>query len=668
MPDFTEPQKQAVAHDDGPCRVFAGAGSGKTTVLTERYARLIKSGVAPENILCCTFTRAAADELKKRTEKNLGYKPSGWWIGTIHSQFYKIVNAELADVASGNYRLPVLERWDCERMIRSIIKSEGLRALALLHESEVVKMIDEWRLAMIRPSEIEDKVREWHEEDHAQMLEAPLCPVTLPCNEAAIRVFIHRQGALAYQLFDRMKSEKPCIDLTDQIYKAWDILDRNPVRREYWRRRFRHILVDEFQDIDPCQWAAVKHLAGPNGNLYVVGDDDQAIYAFRGAEPSIMIDFDKDYPSSKTILLDRNFRCPRNIVSMANRGIGNNINRHPKVFFSVNAAVEPDLIEVSPENEAVAVADYVQSLNESGAKWSEMVLIYRMNAQSLLFEMEFMDRDIPFETKSGKCFYDNPQVKDVLAYMELGMAKNVMGNVERVANKCDPPRMIRRDVLTRWMDRKPTIDGLMEVQAEPFQMGALRRLHDDLVSIMNAARSGATAGALMEHVLNLTGYERYARGDESPNGDDDLALTMKALRFDLRRHSTPEAFLGHVARTREMAGKKKKRRNAVTFSTFHGVKGLEWPHVILAGMNEGVIPHSRSLMAGPAAVEEERRLAHVGLTRTKKTALVVVTERPSRFVNEWFLTGEGSSAPYSPYSERTSPNGDGRSSASHPSS
>lgn len=931
MPTFTEPQKKAIAHQEGPCRVFAGAGSGKTKVLTERYVRLLRSGVLPERVLCCTFTKAAAEEIKSRVEKELGRKPKGWWVGTIHSQCFRIVRAESAAI-SGGWNLGVLDEGEVQKMLRRIVKSEGLNLLKGRDMRNIKKIIDDWRMCMIRPSEIEEKLEQWYGSGaYAWILKEQLVPKRPPRPEdlEVFRIWSHRQTAHLYIQYEREKSQIPCIDLTDQIFKTWDILDRNEASRRRWQKNFDYVLIDEFQDIDPVQWAAMKYIVGSRGNVFVVGDDDQcqppgtlvkmtggrqipiellrdsdevvaynireacfvgrqrkgrsikvaerayngqllrfdvgmksmlvtpehrcvvrwsdsyyqddwwavylmardidgradwrvgwckirrqdnvfhpalrmklehadrmwllklyqsnssaslaesmtslkyraslmpfrepahkgkeawiytqnrldefwsiadtdrlldkqaierdfgidlsmpfltkdrfrrkkmihvieasnvfagimsmaideekkeprwepidakstmpyagpvysldvqgegtyvandvvthnSIYAFRGSSPEIMIEFDKDYPKSTTILLDQNFRCPQNVVQMANRGIGHNVVRHEKTFFSMNPRVEPDLIEVAPEREGEVIADYIQQLAESGTKYQDIVIIYRMNAQSLPFEIELNDRKIPFETKGAKCFYDRPQVKDLIAYMELSMAHNIKENLPRVVHKAYPPRMITREAIEQWRIQ-PTIDGLLKVQTSDWEKNNLVRFHDDLSRLLMVYRSGATACALLENILSLTKYEQYSRGEDDDGGDDDLAFTLTALRVDLRRHATPEKFLEHVAKTRALAGKKRKRKNAVTLSTFHGVKGLEWDHVILIGMNEGIIPHSRAL-SDPhgGGLEEERRLAHVGLTRTKRSVLISVTEKPSRFVQEWFQVAPDSSKP-----------------------
>lgn len=647
---LTPPQREAVEHTYGPCRVFAGPGSGKTHVLTLRLARLIESGVPVDRILCCTFTKKAAEEMRKRVENQLGVELSRPWIGTIHSQFYKILRSEIASDA-GSWDLRVMEGADERIQIARCIKKEGLNAVrATFDDRAMLKRIDSWRMQMIRPDDIDNFLIETAKETPLEeFFSDSLFPSTLPGGDALL-VLATRQLAVLYRAYQRMKSEEGWIDFTDMVFRTWDILERNEALRAKWANRFDFILVDEMQDIDPCQWESVKYLARPKNNIFVVGDDDQSIYSFRGASPEIMLGFSTDFPGARTVMLEQNFRCPQNIIDHANQGIGNNQVRQAKKLFSANPAYDPDIIDVPEDEEAEAVANYIQGLIEAGdGKYSDICVVYRINAQSAPFESVFMEREIPYEIKSGTCFFDKREVADLVAYFELALGNVVPDLVSRVANKASPPRMISKKSIGIWRNN-PTLQNLGFCRGtglESWETRNLGKLYSDLVYLQGIGRQPKmTTDRLLDAILECTRYEDHCRKEgEEMEADDDFAGTLAALRVEARRHPSPPEFLVHVARAREYARNQKRRRNSVLLSTFHGVKGLEWRHVILVGMNEGLIPHQKSIDSGN--LEEERRLAHVGLTRTKKSMLISVTGTPSRFVVEWFTGAIESKVPYS---------------------
>jgi DNA helicase-2/ATP-dependent DNA helicase PcrA len=618
----------------------AGPGSGKTLVLTCRVARLLGEGlVTPERMLIVTFTKKAAEEMSSRVAKLLNRSTDLPWLGTLHSRFLRILRAEY-----GN-DLTILSENEDRRWISMIQKQESLELSRDLTEKDILKMIDTWRLSCKSPQaalEQHEALLRSHQLDH--LLSLPLRPMPHQIlDETESRVAMSRQVLEIYKVYQRMKREKNAVDFTDMIYETWRLLATSDQIRAKWSKHFEFILVDEFQDVDLCQYQIIKMLAGEKRNLFVVGDDDQAIYGFRGAKPELMIDMDKDYQGLTTIVLLENFRCPSNIVSTANKAIAVNEKRIQKEFVGIKDPVAPVFSTVSDTDESgTFVVETIKELVANKTPLNEIVVVYRVHACSLPFEVRLMDADIPYIVRKGGCFYDLPEVVDFLAYFQIAVNRYLPDSVQRVANK--PLRMAKKDDISGWRKQSGKVEDLGRVEAS--YALPLMKLGNDLISLQQICRDTPSEEVLGE-IFNYEfwtpekpqTYAEFASAARMEDGspDSDIQAAMRTLQHSAGSYEDPASFLAHVDRTRSYAKAKRDSENAILLSTFHGVKGLEFDHVFLTGMSEGCMPHKKSL-TDPRQLQEERRLAHVGWTRTKNRVYVVtpISEGlPSRFVAEW---------------------------------
>jgi len=653
---LTERQREAVDAPAGPVRVFAGAGSGKTTVLTMRYAKLLRSGADGRRIMVCTFSKAAATEMRERLEAGVGIQlPKYAWIGTIHACFYRILREEVGEelrvLTDSGFKDKRTGKWSDGRLtiLTRLIRDRNLEGAHAIETRRLLALYDRWRMSLVRAEDVQAWV-DLYQEQRALGDTTPLSDVDdiIPgtffefyepgedSHEESGRMWsVFRDVADLYRAFQIEKADLKLVDFSDLIFQLWDMLDRNPQMREKWASRFDHILVDEFQDVDRCQFRVLEWLVSKSKSLFVVGDDDQAIYAFRGATPEVMINFHRHFQGARTVLLDENFRCPTNVISMANAGISNNKVREPKLFHGAKEAVNPEFIECEERDEGVVVAEYASQLLLAGAKHSDIVVVYRTNAQSCRFETAFLDKEIPYEIKNGRSFFDSTAVTDLVCYLELVAGEFSPDAAARIMNK--PNRWVSRKAIGAWRAENPCLQGMRFVDGlNDLEQRAMRKLFSDIrnVQLLVAETKGNIRSAL-EEVLRQIDYVSWAKEhlQDDPQ-DDDLEATLNALRVECDAHPVPTDFFRHVRDQRANAQRQRgKQGTGVLFSTFHGVKGLEWPHVILTGMSDRWMPHRRARSA--RAQEEERRLAHVGLTRTQKTVCITVPGDESIFVSEW---------------------------------
>lgn len=641
MASLTENQKEAVMHTDGPCRVVAGPGSGKTLVLTCRVARLLAEvGVSPERLLVITFTRKAAEEMSERINKLTKRSSHLPWIGTIHGRFLKILRAEYGD------DLKILGEPDARKVLSMLIKHESFELAREKTEKELLTTMGTWRLSCVTPQDARDKLAtQLEQHDMAHLLNLPIRPMPndIPADETERELLIVRQVIELYDAYQKWKRSQNTIDLTDQIYETWRLLSTNDGTRAKWAAHFDHVLVDEFQDIDLCQYEVVRMLTQEKKNLFVVGDDDQAIYGFRGAKPELMIDLDKGYPGLKTIVLKENFRCPRNIVEASNKAIALNGKRIPKTFVGVKDAVPPVfMLPDTIEQGADFVVDAIEELQAEFVPLKQIAVIYRVHACSLPYEIRLMERNIPYVVKNGGCFYDLPEVLDMLAYLEIASNRYLSDSVLRIYAK--PKRRIKRDDINRWRKESGKVEDLGRTTADYPE--PMMKLGNDLLALQQICRGmrpSETLEVLLDYMFwTPSGPMTYMTALVVDQGigntpDADTKAAMRQLQAAAAPYLTLAEFMAQVDRTRAYAKKKRDAEKAVLLSTFHGVKGLEFDHVFLTGMSEGCMPHSKSV-ADPRQLQEERRLAHVGWTRTKNKVYVVSPKKegpPSRFVLEW---------------------------------
>ena len=593
---LNDPQRHAVTHPAGPLLVLAGAGSGKTRVLTMRVARLIERGVEPERILALTFTNKAAREMRSRLRTLLGRAPDGPWIGTFHAVATRMLRQDAArfGYAAG---FTIFDEDDA----RSILK----RALAELdldpkrHPlAPLQAAISKAKADMRRPADLDGR----------------------RAADRALRAIYERYQALS--------REANGMDFDDLILNLAHLLRSDAEALAGWRSRFDHVLVDEYQDTNRAQYELLRLLCAEHRNLTVVGDDDQSIYAFRGADVRNILDFQRDFPDATVVKLEQNYRSTQAILDVAHHVIVRNRERTGKRLWTARTEGRRPAVVLSPDDgvEADFVGDEILSLVDSeGHAHSDFAILYRTNAQSRSFEKALMARRIPYHLVGGLRFWDRREIKDVVAYLRFLANPADAVSFDRIANV--PKRRISEKTaqaaIAAAADGGTTIleaCGIPErvpVRAEA--QHALAQFHAEVAPL--AAEAGRRRPAeLIQLVLrhcNL--YEHYDDGSAAGRNRLDNLEELRDLAQGYDRWKPEKAllrFLTDVALTSD-ADDVDSARKRVTLITLHMAKGLEFPVVFLTGLEDKMLPHDRAF-AEPGGLEEERRLCYVGITRAQR--------------------------------------------------
>ncbi|MEH0110464.1 DNA helicase PcrA [Tersicoccus sp. MR15.9] len=624
-------QEEAVTHAGGPLLIVAGAGSGKTRVLTHRIAYLLATHRAhPGEILAITFTNKAAAEMRERVEELVGGRAKMMWISTFHSSCVRILRREAASVGL-NSNFSIYDAADSLRLITLVARNLDLDPKRFPPRSI------QHRISALKNELVDD------EEFGGR------ADLTNPMESAVAEV---------YRGYTQRLRQANAMDFDDLIAQTVYLLRAFPAVAQSYRRRFRHILIDEYQDTNHAQYALVRELVGDSeregeeaGELTVVGDSDQSIYAFRGADVRNIVDFEKDYPQARTILLEQNYRSTQTILSAANAVIARNPDRPEKRLWTAEGA-GPRIIGYAGENEheeARFIATEIDRLqDEEGIRPGDVAVFYRTNAQSRSIEEILMRVGLPYKVVGGTRFYERKEIKDALAYLRVLVNPDDDVNLRRILN--EPKRGIG--------DRaEGAVAALAERERISF-MAALRRadeapamatrgaklvaefvqLMDDLAEV--AATSGASAA--LEAILEQTGYLESLRRSQDPQDEsrvENLAELLAVVREYEQENpeGTLAQFLEQVSLVAdadqipsspdsvEAEVAEAKRLGVVTLMTLHTAKGLEFPVVFLTGLEHGVFPHQRS-MTDPAELAEERRLAYVGLTRARRRLYLTRSE------------------------------------------
>ncbi|WP_309081220.1 DNA helicase PcrA [Zhihengliuella sp.] len=620
-------QLEAVKHSGSPLLIVAGAGSGKTRVLTHRIAYLLATGRArPHEILAITFTNKAAAEMRERISELVGEAAEKMWISTFHSSCVKILRREAAAVGLKS-NFSIYDAADSLRLITMIAKSLDL---------------DPKKFA---PKAIQNKISSLKNElidDEDYVSTASQDPFSRAVSEV-------------YTQYTQRLRQANALDFDDLIGQVVHMFRAFPAVADNYRRRFRHVLVDEYQDTNHAQYSLVRELTGtdgptPGGELTVVGDSDQSIYAFRGADIRNIVEFGKDYPDAATIKLEQNYRSTQTILSAANAVIEKNPDRPPKRLWTAEGDGERIIgyVGESEQDEARWIADEILRLNdEEGIRPGDVAIFYRTNAQSRSLEEQLMRVDLKYKVVGGTRFYDRKEVKDALAYLRVLVNPEDDINVRRILN--EPKRGIgdRAEYAVAALagrDRISFMEALRRADEAPGM--ATRSLNSvkgfvKLVDDLMVVAEGSGAAEALEAVLEQTGYLETLRKSTDPQDEsrvENLAELVAVVR-DYERENPDgslEAFLEQVslvadadqipeaptdAEGEEMAA----REGVVTLMTLHTAKGLEFPVVFLTGMEHGIFPHQRS-MTDEKELAEERRLAYVGLTRARKRLYVSRSE------------------------------------------
>jgi DNA helicase-2/ATP-dependent DNA helicase PcrA len=595
LADLNEAQREAVVATEGPLLVVAGAGSGKTRVLTYRVAHLLRAcGVKPNEILAITFTNKAAGEMRERLERMLGTTARAIWILTFHAA--------------------------CGRMLRREAERLGYRSTFTIYDDQ-----DQVRLVKACLEELgKDPKRFSPRGIHAQISKAKNELVSPEEYLARVASFWDQTVAETYDLYQRRLHASNAVDFDDLLMLTVQVFERFPDARERWRQAFRYVLVDEYQDTNHAQYRLLQLLGGEHGNVCAVGDPDQSIYAFRGADLRNIMEFERDFPGTRVIALEQNYRSTNSILRAANVLIEQNRERKPKRLFSDLGEGDPvRVIEVEDEHaEARFVAAEIASLIGGGASASEVAVFYRTNAQSRVLEDVLVRQDVPYQVIGGPRFYERAEIRDATAYLSVLVNPQDATSLLRIANR--PRRGIGDTSLQRLVAfAENSGRTLFSAMADPEAAGlapassrAVRSFHSTMESLM-ALAADLPLDEVLERMLEKTGMLEALEAErtiEARGRVENLQELVGVARE--HRQASPDATLADFLQEISLVSDQDTIRDddgVVTLMTLHNAKGLEFRAVFMIGMEEGIFPHSRSIEE--QGVEEERRLCYVGMTR-----------------------------------------------------
>jgi DNA helicase-2/ATP-dependent DNA helicase PcrA len=625
LADLNPAQREAVLATEGPVLVVAGAGSGKTRVLTHRIAHLVSAcGVKPQEILAITFTNKAAGEMRERLEGILGDVAPRMWVMTFHAA--------------------------CGRILRREAPRLGYRSnFTIYDQADQVRVVKQCLEELER-----DPKRFVPRGIHAQISMAKNQLVGAEQYKARVASFYDQTVADAYALYHRRLLSSNAVDFDDLLMLTVEVLERFPEALSRWQKAFRYVLVDEYQDTNHAQYRLLQLLAGQHRNVFAVGDPDQSIYAFRGADIRNILEFERDFGGGRLIALEQNYRSTNSILRAANSVIAQNRERKPKNLWSELGEGDPvRVVEVEDEHaEARFVAAEVASLIEEGYAGSELAVFYRTNAQSRVLEDVLVRQEIPYQVIGGPKFYERAEIKDAIGYLQVIDNAYDAVSLTRIANR--PRRGIGDASLAR-LQTFADAQGisLWEALERPDEAGvgaAPLKAVERFRTLMQSSMSGAlelSVPELLERVLERSGYLESLEAErtvEAQGRIENLLELVGVTREYQERADEPSLseFLQQISLYSDQDDLSAER-SLVTLMTLHNAKGLEFRSVFLIGMEEGIFPHSRSLEE--QGLEEERRLAYVGLTRAKeRLTLTHASSRslwgargfnlPSRFLDE----------------------------------
>ena len=596
---LNDKQKEAVLATDGPCLVIAGAGSGKTKVLTHKIAYDIESGIKPWNILAITFTNKAANEMKERIEKLIGDAAKDLWMGTFHSICVRILRRYI-DRIGYKTDFVIFDTSDQKTLIKECLKT--------------LKVDDKIFTDRGVLSEISNGKNE--------MLEPKAYGVKYAGD------FRKKTIAEIYELYQRRLRENNAIDFDDIINFTIKILSENPDVLDYYTEKFKYILVDEYQDTNKAQFTLVSLLASKYGNVTAVGDNDQGIYSFRGADISNILNFERDFPGTKIIKLEQNYRCTGNILKAANAVIKHNENKYDKKLWTENEEGHLPCIYCGEDeyDEGRYIVEQINHLKtEEYYKNSDFTILYRMNAQSRAIEDILMREGIPYKVIGGLKFYERKEIKDIIAYLRLihNSADNL--SLKRIIN--EPKRGIGKTSIEQIQEiSDKTGNSMYEIIRNAQEYGLTRVFSNsrdfiEQIEYLKSKKDELKISDLIKETLNKTGYTKALENENSVEAETRIEnleefLTV-AIEFEEESaDNTLAEFLENITLSSDIDGME-DQDDLVTLMTLHSAKGLEFPVVFLVGMEEGIFPGYKSI-GEPQALEEERRLFYVGITRAKQ--------------------------------------------------
>lgn len=603
---YNKSQIQAIAHGTGPCMVLAGPGSGKTAVIIQRTIDLIeKSHVKPENILVITFTKAAATEMKQRFLHRMGAGQSGVTFGTFHGIFFTVLKYAY-------------------------------------HYSAANIIGEEQRYALLR-----DVCHSMHlqYEDEAEFFSGVFAEISKVKNEriplesyysSLCGEEVFRDIFKAYQ--SKMQ-KNGLLDFDDMLVYTYELFTQRKDILAMWQQKFQYILIDEFQDINQLQYDIIRMLALPENNLFIVGDDDQSIYRFRGSKPEIMLHFGEDYKKAKKVVLDVNYRCTKDIVEKSLRLIGHNSNRYPKDI-RANSEAEDGVTLCSFDNtakEAAFIIEQIKKSIEKGQRYSDFAVLFRTNIQPQYLMEQLLSHNIPFHTKDSlPNLYNHWMVRDILAYLTIGKGSRRRKDFLQILNK--PKRYLSRESLTDEMVDFLEWEKLYEEQ--PWIAERVVKLSYDVKLLEKMSPYAA-----INYIRRGIGYEDYLReyATDHNRKPEELLDILDQIQESAKGFASVDKWVFHMKEYEEqltrMARQKNANPNSVELATFHSAKGLEFANVFIMEVNESWVPYRKSVLERD--IEEERRLLYVGLTRAKEKLWISYVKEihnkssePSRFIKE----------------------------------
>ena len=621
-------QQQAVQHTEGPLLILAGAGSGKTKVLTVRIAHLLAQGVNPYEILAITFTNKAAKEMKSRVEGLVGDVANRIWLSTFHSFCAKFLRFEIDSFLGYNSNFTIYDTSDSQAVIKAALKALNLDD-KYYPVGAMIAAISDAKNKLLFASDFRKQARDFYQQKVADV----------------------------YEYYERELRKNNALDFDDLLLVAVKLLQSNAAVLDKYSHRFRYVMIDEYQDTNHAQYLLAKLLASHWKNIAVVGDADQSIYAWRGADIQNILDFEKDYPNCTSIKLEQNYRSTKIILDAANAVIDNNEGRPEKNLWTdkIEGAKIQHFTAQSEHEEAAFIGDTIAKKHDiHDVPYGDMAILYRTNAQSRVLEEALIKRALPYTMVGGTKFYDRKEIKDVLAYLRVLYNPFDDLSLLRIINV--PKRSIGATTVAKLQDyarEKGTslfmtltqlhlIDSIKGKTKEKLEEFGI------LIFTLVSEMEDKTVLDILESILDRTGY--LAQLEESTDPQDQARaenigeLLSVAKDFqDTNPSGTVEDFLEQVALVNDVDSFEQEEAK-VTLMTLHAAKGLEFPIVFLCGLEEGLLPHSRTLM-NPEEIEEERRLAYVGITRAEKELYISnATTRtvfgrtssylPSRFIDE----------------------------------
>lgn len=628
LADLNPAQQAAVRHSDGPLLILAGAGSGKTKVLTYKIAALLEKDVAPYRILAITFTNKAATEMRERVDRLIGPAAQDVWLSTFHSFCARFLRREIEAIAPYKRNFTIYDTSDAQALFKACLRELNL---------------DEKQYP---PAAMQGAIS--NAKNAMQGVRA---------FERAADNFYAQKVAEVYRLYQQKLRENNALDFDDLLLVSVSVLEEHPDVLEKYQNRFQYIFVDEYQDTNGAQYQLTKLLAAKHRNLCVVGDADQSIYGWRGADIRNIMDFEEDYPEAKVIKLEQNYRSTKTILAAANAVIANNAARKPKNLWTENQTGDRLVCYTASDerDEAQFVADNVTKQNMLfHTPYGDMAVLYRTNAQSRSLEEGLMRAGIPYTMVGGLKFYDRKEIKDILAYLRVIFNPADTVSLQRIINV---PRRGIGDVTVGRLNEYAAAHelSLFDVISSPGDVpGISARAKKPLEALsvfifdMIALQSEVPVMQLMERVMNDSGYIAELEAEQKPENEariENLKEFLSVAKDFEKSGEEPnlENFLSQVALVSDIDNAELADER-VTLMTLHAAKGLEFPVVFLAGMEEGLFPHARTLM-NENEIEEERRTCYVGITRAKRKLFLsharsrmiyghTVCYPPSRFLAE----------------------------------